>query len=106
MRRIRVQQHDGSFNEYVSGPLSIVRGQQSVVRNPPNTAAKFIASSQRLIALLKWRRKPADKGLGDTVARLAGGKSGKRFAQWAAAHIGRQCGCADAQNWLNQLFPY
>jgi hypothetical protein len=71
-----------------------------------NKLARFIARSPMLIKKLQRFRRPEDIGLGDTVARLAGGAQGKRFAGWFMERIGKICGCDDAQNWLNRMFPY
>jgi hypothetical protein len=87
---------------------STVHSPQSTVNSSgkPNKLAKFIANSPRLVKHLKRYRRPADRGLGDTVARMAGGTNGKRFAAWFAARVGQLCGCADAQTWLNRNFPH
>lgn len=76
------------------------------VRLQPNRLALAISQRPRMVALIKHFRKPSDEGLGDTLARLAGGLTGERFADWFARLGGTSCGCADAKQWLNQSFPY
>ena len=81
----------------------IVKPAQSAGR--PNAVAKFVARSPRLVKWLQRHRIDGERGVGDTLARLLGGKDGKQFAAWFAALGGRTCGCKDAQEWLNTVFP-
>lgn len=72
----------------------------------PNRLAKMIARRPRLIHWISARKQPGETGLGDTLSRLAGGSTGKKFATWFALLGGTKCGCTDAQKWLNSVFPY
>jgi hypothetical protein len=103
MHKIGIQQPGGTRQEWLVAERSAANPQMAA---KPNVTAKFIANSPRLVALLKKRRGPSDKGLGDTVARLAGGNKTKRFMEFALARVGERCGCKDAQTWLNRKFPY
>jgi hypothetical protein len=47
---------------------------------------------------------PADKGLGDVVARKFG-SAGKVFQRWFKKLMGFDCGCDDRQQWLNLRYP-
>jgi len=50
-------------------------------------------------------RKRDDRGIGDTVKRLAG-RNGKRFKRWYLATAGEECGCANRQHLWNAIYPY
>ena len=50
--------------------------------------------------------RPADKGLGDTVARIVGPIGGDAFKAWHLATFGVPCGCAGRQEALNAQYPY
>lgn len=54
---------------------------------------------------VSWFRRPADRGVGDTIARLLGraGEVSKRVYRWLS---GRECACGSRQARLNLLFPY
>lgn len=54
---------------------------------------------------LKLMAKPDDRGLGDIVARIVGPIGGDAFKVWFVKAFGRDCGCADRQQWLNIHFP-
>ncbi len=45
--------------------------------------------------------KPEDKGVGDTVQRLAALVGGEQFKALVP-----NCGCSDRQKWLNEKYPY
>jgi hypothetical protein len=49
---------------------------------------------------------PDDRGVGDTVARLAGVAGGEVVKRWYKKIVGRDCGCTDRQAKLNALYPY
>ena len=51
-------------------------------------------------------RKEGDIGLGDTIVHLIGDKNSDRFKRLFHKIVGRTCGCADRQRWLNARFPY
>jgi len=51
------------------------------------------------------RRKPEDKGIGDTLSRMMGGP-GEAFKVWFHAVFGRSCGCDTRTAWLNRRYPY
>lgn len=74
-----------------------------VVTGRSNRLARHVSKSPRLIRWLQRHRAPADRGIGDTLSRLLGGKKTKRFATWFYALGGLSCGCTDAQVWLNQI---
>jgi hypothetical protein len=52
-----------------------------------------------------WFRKPEDKGVGDTVQRIAARFGGERFKKFAVK-VGMPCGCTDRQREWNELYPY
>jgi hypothetical protein len=57
----------------------------------------------RLIARLA---QPQDKGLGDTIERIAAKRGGDWFKAAHKAITGADCGCPDRQANLNEKFPY
>jgi hypothetical protein len=71
----------------------------------PNLLTRQVAGRTRLIAWLKRRRRPGEKGLGDTLARLIG-PPGKTWQKWYPRITGLPCGCANGQAYLNTHFPY
>lgn len=48
----------------------------------------------------------ADKGIGDTIARIIGPIGGDAFKAWHLKIFKRKCRCHWRQAMLNQLFPY
>lgn len=48
----------------------------------------------------------ADKGVGDTLERLAGKVGGRKFKRIFKRITGLGCGCDDRQAWLNARYPY
>ena len=60
-----------------------------------------------LLARLVYRlRVPADRGLGDTLARHLDYFGGGAFKRLYRQLTGRECGCGDRQAALNALFAY
>lgn len=60
-----------------------------------------------LVKLMALTRKAGDAGLGDTVTRFFGGKTiSMSFERWFKRAFGRDCGCSNRCNWLNQRYPY
>lgn len=51
-------------------------------------------------------RQAADKGIGDTLVHLIGDSRSEAFQKRFEELIGRACGCAERQAWLNARFPY
>lgn len=51
-------------------------------------------------------RVDADKGLGDTIARIADKVGGNTLADWYERITGENCGCADRHSKLNAKYPY
>ena len=54
---------------------------------------------------IKLLRKPEDRGVGDTVARIAAKFGGERFKEFSK-RIGIPCGCTERQAAWNEQFPY
>jgi len=54
---------------------------------------------------IRMLRKPEDKGVGDTVQRIAAKFGGERFKAFSA-RIGIPCGCTQRQEEWNKLYPY
>lgn len=52
------------------------------------------------------RRKAGETGVGDTVARWIGKAGGEKFKAVYKRITGHDCGCANRQAALNQMFPY
>lgn len=59
----------------------------------------------RWVRLVRILRKPEDKGVGDTVQRIAATFGGERFKAWAE-RIGIPCGCTQRQKEWNRVWPY
>lgn len=57
------------------------------------------------LRFVKMLRKPEDKGVGDTVQRIAAKFGGERFKQWSN-RIGIPCGCVERQAEWNRIWPY
>jgi hypothetical protein len=62
---------------------------------------KVVTLADRIAKL----RKPGEKGLGDTVARIFSTFGGNKF-KWISKQLGINCGCDDRQADLNAWFPY
>lgn len=67
----------------------------AVPRSEWPLAAKMLASLAQ----------SGDTGLGDIAARLAKLAGAQTLAAWFKDLTGRDCGCADRQRKLNQLYP-
>lgn len=63
------------------------------------------ANSYQWTKLIKWLRKPEDKGIGDTAKRIAAKFGGERFKAFAK-RIGMPCGCTERQEEWNRIWPY
>lgn len=59
----------------------------------------------RLARLVHRRRRPGERGVGDTIERLLGA-SGERFKVWFKRITGYDCGCDDRRDKLNASYPY
>lgn len=57
------------------------------------------------VRLVKMLRKPEDKGVGDTVQRIAAKFGGERFKAWSKK-LGMPCGCTERQEEWNRIWPY
>lgn len=57
------------------------------------------------VRFVRLLRKPEDKGIGDTVQRIAAKFGGERFKAFAK-RIGLPCRCTERQAEWNQLWPY
>jgi hypothetical protein len=69
---------------------------------PKTIVVRKIGKWVRYVKLL---RKPEDKGVGDTVQRIASKFGGERFKAWAK-RLGIPCGCAERQEMWNRIYPY
>lgn len=58
-----------------------------------------------LSSRLSMLRKPGEKGIGDTVARIFAKFGGDKF-KWVFKQLNINCGCEDRQKALNERFPY
>ena len=85
--------------------LGLKRNVPAPTQARPNRTARFVAANPLLVEVIRLCRKEGDRGLGDTMARLTGGKASKRFTAWLEQIGFPPCGCADAQIWLNEKFP-
>lgn len=72
----------------------------------PNRVASAVAGSPVMLAIVKMFRESEDSGVGDTLARLLGGRYTHDFIEWFTALGGSTCGCSDAVVWLNRKHPY
>ena len=59
----------------------------------------------RWTKLIRMLRTEADRGVGDTVQRIAAKFGGERFKAFSA-RIGMPCGCTQRQEEWNRLWPY
>ncbi len=50
--------------------------------------------------------KQKSKGLGDTIAKITQATGIKTVVDKISAVTGKDCGCQQRQEWLNQMFPY
>ena len=55
---------------------------------------------------MRFLSRPADRGLGDTIARIVGPVGGDAFKAWHLATFGVPCGCEGRQESLNREFPF
>lgn len=75
------------------------------VKSFPVAITQRIAAPPNWTRLVRLLRKPSDKGVGDTVERIATKFGGKRFKLWAK-RIGIPCGCARRKNEWNARYSY
>ena len=54
----------------------------------------------------KGAKQRSDRGLGDTIARITHATGIDRLAKMLASAIGKDCGCSERQERLNQAVPY
>lgn len=64
-----------------------------------------LPKTEAWVRLVRLLRKPQDKGIGDTVARIAARVGGERFKAWSK-RIGMPCGCTERQKAWNERWPY
>lgn len=69
------------------------------------TDEKHSRKPPRWLKYMRWFRTAGDRGVGDTVQRLAAKVGGERFKKFAKK-AGIPCGCASRQARWNKLFPY
>jgi hypothetical protein len=62
-------------------------------------------TSTAWVRWVKLLRKPEDRGVGDTVARIAAKFGGERFKAFSK-RIGIPCGCTERQAAWNEQWPY
>lgn len=55
---------------------------------------------------IKTLRKPEDRGVGDTLARVIGHFGGEAYKKWHLRVFGTPCGCEAKQAAFNAEFPY
>lgn len=72
------------------------------LNSAPQVAGQISGGWTRFIKLL---RKPEDKGVGDTVARMIASVGLDRWKAFSKK-IGIPCGCSQRQDELNRLWPY
>lgn len=58
-----------------------------------------------LARVVRRLRSDGETGVGDTLKRLISYVGGEWYKA-AMEALGRPCGCADRQRWLNQRYPY
>lgn len=49
---------------------------------------------------------PQDRGLGDTIERIAKATGVKKVADTISKKMGKDCGCGERRDSLNRMFPY
>ena len=54
---------------------------------------------------LKLLAKPADRGIGDVLARVIGDEKSEAFKAWYKKTFGKDCGCNGRQIRWNRLYP-
>lgn len=59
-----------------------------------------------LVKMAAMGKADVDMGVGDTIARIVGPAGGDLFKAKFKELTGRDCGCADRQLALNQMYPY
>ena len=57
------------------------------------------------LQLLAKLAKPTDAGLGDVIERVVGPIGGNAFKLWFRRATGRDCGCGQRKQKLNELYP-
>jgi hypothetical protein len=55
---------------------------------------------------LERRRRPGERGIGDTLTRLLDTRGGAAWKRWYKAILGRECGCGERGERMNRAFPY
>lgn len=83
----------------LSAPRTL-SGGENVVSAVPRDQWPLAAKGMALL------RTPEDRGVGDTVARLARIAGGESLAAAYRRITGRDCHCAQRAERLNQMFPY
>ena len=80
-----------------------VRGHTKRCRCVPFTSMKV--EWPLWAKLVKRLRHDGERGVGDTVQRIAAKFGGEKFKLWAKS-MGLPCGCTERQGRWNALYPY
>lgn len=83
-------------------PITFTHYKESANKN---RSTKTTVDANPLARRIERLKKPQDKGLGDTIARIFAKFGGNKF-KWVAKKLGLNCGCDDRQEYLNKRFPY
>jgi hypothetical protein len=80
---------------------------KTLTATPPAPVQPVPRSSWPVAAVLaSMARKQGDKGVGDTIARLAQTLGAAWMAKEFTALTGVKCGCGDRRRFLNERYPY
>lgn len=71
----------------------------------PTYVVRTIPEWPVILNVLKSQAQPGDRGAGDIIARLVGPIGGDKFKAWYLHLFGKDCGCGDRQEALNQRWP-
>ena len=55
---------------------------------------------------LERRRRPGERGIGDTLTRLLDARGGVAWKRWYKAVMGHECGCGDRAERMNRAYAY
>jgi hypothetical protein len=93
------------------GPMQDMQDTRSTLSQPPQPARLPQPSPKQTTGFFKEENtedagSSGPQGLGDTVAKITEATGIKAVVDAVGEATGRDCGCQERQNKLNEMFPY
>ncbi len=101
----RIRERGVTWSSVAPAIVSIDGDRLRVDVDHPAYPRRRVGPWPRRIRLVARLRTSADRGVGDTLERLAGG-FGRAFKRMHRLIFGRACGCEARRDQLNRTYPY